>query len=538
METSGNIIDVIKKEIYFGKVIFEGEKIIEIIKIDSERENQVYILPGLVNSHIHIESTMLSPSEYARAVIRYGSVASICDPHEIANVLGVYGIDFMIENGKNSPFKFYYGAPSCVPATDFETSGFELNAEVIKSLMKTDDITFLAEVMNYPAVIMSEKNVLEKISAAIRFNKPIDGHAPGVVGERLKKYAEKGISTDHECFFYEEAVEKISAGMKIQIREGSAAKNFNSLYRLIDEYPDMVMLCTDDSHPDDLLKGHLNEIVKSGIEKKCNIFNLLQTVTVNPVLHYNLNVGLLRISDPADFIIIDHPEKFNVLKTYIDGKLIFDGNEVVLPESKMVTINNFGRTKITTGDIKMISEKNEIPVIGVIDGELITKHLKIKLNKNKNEVLPDMSADVLKIVVASRYDNKPPAVAFIHNFGLKTGAIASTIAHDSHNIIAVGINDEMIVKAINHLVETKGGIVACNENEICDLKLEIAGLMTNEKLEIVAEQYQQINEKVKQFGSHLKAPFMTLSFMSLLVIPELKLSDLGLFDVNKFEFIK
>lgn len=538
METSGNIIDVIKKEIYFGKVILDGNKIIEIIKIDSERENQVYILPGLVNSHIHIESTMLSPSEYARAVIRYGSVASICDPHEIANVLGVYGIDFMIENGKNSPFKFYYGAPSCVPATDFETSGFELNAEVIKSLMKTDDITFLAEVMNYPAVIMSEKNVLEKINAAKRFNKPIDGHAPGVVGERLKKYAEKGIGTDHECFFYEEAVEKIYAGMKIQIREGSAAKNFNSLYRLIDEYPDQVMLCTDDSHPDDLLKGHLNEIVKSGINKKCNIFNLLQTVTVNPVLHYNLNVGLLRVNDPADFLIIDHPEKFNVLKTYIDGKLIFDGNEVVLPESKMVTINNFGRTKITTGDIKMISEKNEIPVIGVLDGELITKHLKIKLNKNQNEVLPDLSADVLKIVVASRYDNKPPAVAFIHNFGLKTGAIASTIAHDSHNIIAIGINDEMIVKAINHLVETKGGIVACNENEICDLKLEIAGLMTNEKLEIVAEKYQQINEKVKQFGSHLKAPFMTLSFMSLLVIPELKLSDLGLFDVNKFEFIK
>ncbi|MFH2142342.1 MAG: adenine deaminase [Bacteroidota bacterium] len=537
MQISGNIVDVTRKEIYYGSFEIKSGRISRLTKISSEKKNKYYLMPGFVNSHIHIESTMLSPAEYARCVIRFGSVAAICDPHEIANVLGVYGIDFMIENGKNVPFKFYYGVPSCVPATEYETSGFELNAEVIKSLLKNDDISFLAEVMNYPAVLNNDKEIYEKINAAHHYKKPVDGHAPGLSGKDLYKYSNAGITTDHECFSYDEALEKIKAGIKIQIREGSAAKNFNALYKLIDQFPDEVMICTDDSHPDDLQKGHLNIILKQGINKNLNIFNLLKTVTVNPIKHYNLNVGLLNEGDPADFIEVDNLKELNVTKTYIRGKLLFNGKKVFFPESKMLSINNFNRSKISDKDIQLSSNEKFTSTIGVIDGELITKHFMFKLNKINNYLQPDITNDVLKIVIANRYNDAKPSVGFIHNFGLIRGAIASTIAHDSHNIIAVGVSDEMIVKAINRLVETKGGIVACDETEIVELSLEIAGLMTNEKIEVVSQKYISINKKAKELGSQLKAPFMTLSFMSLLVIPELKLSDKGLFDVTKFKFI-
>ncbi|GAB4282908.1 MAG: adenine deaminase [Marinilabiliales bacterium] len=535
MKIIGNIIDIHNKEIYLGEIEF-AKTINSINKIGHEDKKHDYIAPGLVNSHVHIESTMLSPADYAKTVVKYGSVASVCDPHEIANVLGVYGIDYMIENGKSTPYKFYFGAPSCVPATEFETSGFNLNAEVIKSLLKNDDIYFLAEMMNYPGVINRDKDIIEKVNAGKFFNKLVDGHIPGVKGEDLKKYIEAGITTDHECFTLEEALEKINYGMKIQIREGSAAKNFNQLYSLIDTHPGKVMLCTDDSHPDDLLNGHMDVIIRKGLEKKCDLFNLLYAAVEVPRKHYNLNVGTLRKEEPADFIIINNPVDFKVLATYIDGNSVYENGTTKIANHRLVTINNFARKELCVDDI-IVNSNKKIPVIKILDGELITEKIYEKIKIENSNYVSDVDKDILKMVVASRYDNSKPAVGFVKNFGLKKGAIASSIAHDSHNIIAVGTSDEMIIKAINEIINMKGGITACDENEKLSLQLEIAGLMTNSSVENVAEIYKKIENKAKSMGSELHAPFMTLSFMSLLVIPELKLSDKGLFDVTKFKFI-
>ncbi|MFH2095939.1 MAG: adenine deaminase [Bacteroidota bacterium] len=536
MKIIGNIVDIIKKEIIYGEISFSVNGIKEIVRLGDERKREHYILPGLVNAHMHVESTMLSPAEYARAAVKFGSVASLCDPHEIANVLGVYGIDYMIENGKSVPFKFYFGAPSCVPATKFETSGFVLNAEVIKSLLKSEDIFFLAEMMNYPAVIDDDKESLEKVLAGKHFEKPVDGHAPGLRGEELKKYISAGISTDHECVSMEEAIEKIEAGMIIQIREGSAAKNFRALYKLIDLFPEKVMLCTDDSHPDDLEKGHMDAIVRMSIEAGLDFFNIMDAVVKNPAKHYGLDVGMLQIDDPADFIVIDHPESFRVHQTWINGQQVYDGIKVNLPESKMLIINNFARRQLQAEDIRIDKKYTNMPVIGVIDGELVTERLNIKIAEKDGYLISNTQNDILKMVVACRYDNSPPAVCFVKNTGLKNGALASSIAHDSHNLIAVGVEDQQLLKAMNRLIEMQGGIVACDENESVELKLEIAGLMTNDKLENVARGYQRVEQKAKQMGSVLHAPFMTLSFLSLLVIPEIKLSDKGLFDVSGFRF--
>lgn len=536
MKIIGNIVDIIKKEIIYGEISFSVNGIKEIVRLGDERKREHYILPGLVNAHMHVESTMLSPAEYARAAVKFGSVASLCDPHEIANVLGVYGIDYMIENGKSIPFKFYFGAPSCVPATKFETSGFVLNAEVIKSLLKSEDIFFLAEMMNYPAVIDNDKESLEKVLAGKHFEKPVDGHAPGLRGEELKKYISAGISTDHECVSMEEAIEKIEAGMIIQIREGSAAKNFRALYKLIDLFPEKVMLCTDDSHPDDLEKGHMDAIVRMSIEAGLDFFNIMDAVVKNPAKHYGLDVGMLQIDDPADFIVIDHPESFRVHQTWINGQQVYDGIKVNLPESKMLIINNFARRQLQAEDIRIDKKYTNMPVIGVIDGELVTERLNIKIAEKDGYLISNTQNDILKMVVACRYDNSPPAVCFVKNTGLKNGALASSIAHDSHNLIAVGVEDQQILKAMNRLIEMQGGIVACDENESVELKLEIAGLMTNDKLENVARGYKRVEQKAKQMGSVLHAPFMTLSFLSLLVIPEIKLSDKGLFDVSGFRF--
>lgn len=532
---SGNIYDYKTGGFIKGTLVIENGVIVKVSPYD--RVEDQYIFPGLVNAHIHIESTMLSPVEYARVAVKHGTVAAVCDPHEIANVLGIYGIDFMIENGNSIPFNFYFGAPSCVPATDFETSGFKLNSEVIKSLLKGDDIFFLGEMMNYPGVIYENKDVLEKVLAGKRYNKPIDGHAPGLAGADLKKYLSFGITTDHECSTVEEAKEKIALGCKIQIREGSAAKNFNALYPLIDEYPDEVMLCTDDSHPDDLLEGHLNKLFLMGREKGISLQNLVKAMAVNPVKHYNLPIGLLQENDPADFIVVRDLETFSIKSTYLKGQKVYDGKEATFPKSKNIFINNFSREPLSPDALNITSTLDKFPVIEVMDGELITKRIDISLKKENGFVQPDLQNDILKIVVASRYDNSTPGVGFVKNFGLKKGALASSIAHDSHNIVAVGTSDEEILGAINSIIENHGGIVAYSKEKKKHLKLEIAGLMTNDPAEKVAAKYKEVDKLAKEFGTTLHAPFMTLSFMSLLVIPEIKIGDKGLFDVTKFEFI-
>lgn len=534
---SANIVDVVAKEIFYGEITVDNEMIKKIEKLGPIENDKNFILPGFVDSHIHIESSMLSPVGFAQIAIKHGTVATVSDPHEIANVLGVKGIDFMIDAGKKVPLKFFFGAPSCVPATSFESSGAVLDSEIIKELISRDDIYYLAEMMNFPGVVFDDVEVMKKIKATQIVNKPIDGHAPGLSGDNLKKYCEAGISTDHECNNIAEAEEKIQNGMIIQIRDGSAAKNFEALYKLIDKYPDKVMMCMDDCHPDDLLKGHINRVVKDALNKKCDLFNVLRAVTYNPVKHYNLNVGLLQENDPADFIIVNNIEEFEVISSIINGEKVYDNKEILFETPPINPINNFNCSKISSDDIKVGYCNKKINVIVAKDGDLVTSKRIIEPKVIDGNIVADIANDILKVVVVNRYRDEKPIVGFINNFGIKQGAIAGSIAHDSHNIIAIGVSDNDIVKAVNTLVDNKGGIVACDNEKVEHLKLNIAGLMSEERPELVAEKYAQINNMAIEMGSKMHAPFMTMAFMSLLVIPELKIGDKGLFDVNKFNFI-
>jgi len=530
----GNIVDVIKRNIYSGILYLESGIIKEIKKTNKSYSN--FIIPGFINSHIHIESTMLSPSAFSEIAVKHGTVAIVSDPDEIANVCGVDGINFMIKDSKNADLKMFFGLPSCVPATVFETSGHKINSKLTKELLSRQDIFFLAEMMDFPGVVYNNKEVHEKIKTAHLLNKKIDGHAPALGGNALKLYAKAGISTDHECMTIREAEEKIKLGFKIQIREGSAAKNFESLYSLIDKYPDMVMLCTDDSHPDDLIKGHINTIVKRALEKKLNLFNILRSVSYNVIRHYNINVGLLQKGDPADFVIIDNIYSLNILKTFINGKCVYDkNNSKISIKAHTNIINNFKCNPININDIKIKNKGNVIKVIDVIDGELFTKSYKYRHKQKGKYISGNIDDDILKIVVVNRYSQAKPAIGYIKNFGLKKGAIAQSISHDSHNIICVGTSDTSITKAINKIIKEEGGLVVFDDNDFSFLELEIAGLMTNKNIYETANKYIELNNKALSLGSKLKSPFMTLSFMSLLVIPELKLSDKGLFDGTKFE---
>ncbi|MCX6258395.1 MAG: adenine deaminase [Bacteroidia bacterium] len=533
MKLSGNIVDVISRKIFKGEIEIINGRISDIRQTLVAKD--IFIMPGLIDSHVHIESSMLVPSRFAEIVVRHGTIATVSDPHEIANVMGIDGIDFMIGDIRNCYFKMYFGAPSCVPATGFETSGAVISVEDIKHLLARDDIYYLSEMMNYPGVIFNDPEVLAKIDLSKKAGKPVDGHAPGLTGDDLVKYVSAGIETDHECFTLHEAIEKINLGMKILIREGSSARNFGSLYRLIDDYPDMVMLCTDDAHPDDLVKGHINKLIKAGIEKNNEFFNLIRAVTCNPVKHYGLPVGLLQIGDPADFILVDDLTNFNILKTYINGHEVFDGEFVNIGIGSQICPNKFFSNRVAMSDLKVKGEKgNLIKVIVAIDGELITKTLVTEAKIENECIIQDIEDDILKIAVLNRYEPANPVKGFIKNFGLKNGAIAGSIAHDSHNVIAVGTNDEDIMNAMNMIIEANGGICFCAGNDREILPLEVAGLMTNQNANIVAEKYKHLENKARQNGASLKSPFMTLSFMALLVIPELKIGDKGLFDGIKF----
>ena len=532
---SGNIVDIVKREIYQGTINVENGKINKINR--GKVEDDRYILPGLIDSHIHIESSMLIPSEFARLAVRHGTVASVSDPHEIANVLGMEGIRFMINNGKKVPFKFYFGASSCVPATQFETSGANLGVKEIDELLQMDDIHYLSEMMNFPGVLFGDKEVMEKIAIAKKYNKPIDGHAPGLKGENAKKYIAAGISTDHECFTMEEALFKVKNGMKILIREGSAAKNFEALIDLIKDYPNKVMFCSDDRHPNDLVKGHINEFVKRAFKKGYDKFDVLRAASLNPIKHYNLDIGLLQQGDNADFIIVDDLENFNIKATFIGGNIVADEKTSFIESQTERVINNFSAKKLKTEDIKIAPQNGEIRVIQAIDGQLITNNITREAKVENGNVVSDVENDILKIVVYNRYESAKPSIAFINNFGFKSGAIASSVAHDSHNVVAVGVDDSDIVEAINLLVERKGGVSLAKKNLKKVLPLPIAGLMSAEDGYVVAKKYEELDMLAKTLGTQLNASYMTLAFMALLVIPEIKLSDLGLFDGNKFEFV-
>ena len=534
MIIQGNIVDINNKEIFKGEVQFENGKITAIRKSNHTIED--YIIPGFVDAHIHIESAMLVPSEFAKIAVTHGTIATVSDPHEIANVLGVKGVDFMIENGKKVPLKFNFGAPSCVPATSFESAGAIIDADDIKKMMANPDIKYLAEMMNYPGVLFDDDEVLKKIAWAEHYNKPIDGHAPGLIGDDLTKYIATGISTDHECFTYDEGLEKLQKGMNVLIREGSAAKNFEALIDLLPEYFEKMMFCSDDKHPDDLLLGHINQLCKRAVAKGMDIFKVLQVACINPVKHYNLEVGLLQEGDPADFVVIEDLQKFNVLETYINGELVAKNGESFIKSVPFDILNNFTTDKKKIEDFRVAASSPKIRVIEALDGELVTNEIQCNSKIIDRNLVSNTKEDVLKMTVVNRYQNSKPSIAFIKNFGIKRGAIASSVGHDSHNIIAIGTSDEFICKAVNLLIQHKGGICAINETTEKVVALPIAGIMSDQPAEIIGKSYAELDAMAKKMGSTLRAPFMSLSFMALLVIPSLKLSDQGLFDGTTFKF--
>lgn len=535
MNISGHIVDVRNQRIYSGELIIEKGIIKSIV--EKEDVDDQYLMPGFIDAHVHIESSMLVPTEFARLAVVHGTVATVSDPHEIGNVLGVEGVEYMIENGKKVNFKFYFGAPSCVPATPFETAGAEINTDQIKYLLKKPEIKYLAEMMNWPGVLHQDPVVMAKIKLAHQMKKPVDGHAPGLRGEQAATYARAGISTDHECFTKEEALDKLKHGMKIAIREGSAAKNFEALYTLINEFPGEIMLCSDDKHPDNLVESHINELVKRALAKQQDLFKVLQAACITPIDHYQLEVGSLQVNDPADFIVVNNLEDLRIKETYINGLLVAKEGKTLLKAPKSRIINHFNCQPIASKDIKVKAATNQMHVMIAEDGQLITKSKLIKPKTDASgNAISDTDRDILKLVVYNRYQPAPPAMAFIKNFGLKEGAIASTVAHDSHNIIAVGVDDDHICQAINAMVKAQGGVCAVSPEQTEILPLPVAGLMSADDGYEVAKAYENIDHMAKKMGSTLASPFMTLSFMALLVIPKLKLSDKGLFDGEAFQF--
>lgn len=533
---SGNIVDIVNQKIFPGSItVHEGK--IESILHEENAHYPNYILPGFIDAHIHIESSLLIPSEFARLATPHGTVATVSDPHEIANVLGLSGVRYMIENGKKVPFHFFFGAPSCVPATVFETAGASLTADDIRELFEQDGLLYLSEMMNYPGVLSKNPLVMAKIAVAKEWKKPIDGHAPGLMGKDAEQYKKAGISTDHECFKLEEALYKIKHDMHIIIREGSAAKNYETLHPLIKSHPQKIMFCSDDKHPHELQNGHINEIVKRSInEKNYPLMDVLRCASYNPVKHYHLDVGLLQIGDFADFIVVDNLKDFTVKATYIRGEKVAENGQSLISSVSADAPNAFAVEMKKVEDFKMRPRGQKLQVIEALDGQLITKKSLHPQKIENNNVVSDVSNDVLKLTVVNRYMNVAPSIGFIKGFHLKSGAIASSIAHDSHNIIAVGTSDKDICEAVNAIIRVKGGISVCDGNKTDVLPLPVAGLMSTEDGYIVAEKYTKIAQLAKNLGSQLHDPFMTLSFMALLVIPALKLSDKGLFDGTHFQF--
>lgn len=529
---TGVVFDPILRESFGATLRIQDGKIAKIEK-DSNIKHPI-ILPGFVDSHVHIESSMLTPSNFAKAAVKHGTVAVVTDPHEIANVAGVKGVEFMINDAKGSDFKFYFGAPSCVPASPFDECFEPFTPEIIEGLMKREDIHFLAEMMNFPGVIYKSESVMQIIDKAHSVQKPVDGHVPGLSGDALKSYVSVGITTDHECFTLEEALEKIKLGMKILIRDGSAAKNFSALHPLIKEYSKHLMFCTDDCHPDELLHGHINLKVKQSLALGYDVFDVLQVSSVNPVNHYKLNLGLLQEGDSADFLVVDNLQNLNIQSTFINGADVLETKESLIKlysALNYVFPNSFNPSNL---NLKVASSK--VKAIEVINDELITNT--VVVNNEAETLSCNLNEDILKIAVLSRYKDNELSVGLIKGFGMKKGAIAASIAHDSHHIISVGCDNASIEKCLEFIIKNRGGVCYFDGEQLHGLPLPVYGLMTDSTAEVAASAYEIINSKVIADGCKLKAPFMTMSFMSLSVIPHLKITPAGLFDVDKFNYTK
>lgn len=539
MIITGNITDIKAGKIFYGTITFSGKKIAAIENLGPEKKDVPYVLPGFIDSHVHIESSMLVPSEFARLAVVHGTVGTISDPHEIANVCGMNGVQFMINNGKTVPFKFNFGAPSCVPATIFETAGAALDASDVEKLLQQPEIKYLSEMMNFPGVLNKDEEVMKKIAAAKKYNKPVDGHAPGLRGAMAKQYIDAGISTDHECFTADEALDKLQYGMNILVREGSAAKNFEALIGLMHDHSDQMMFCSDDKHPDSLAEGHINQLCARAVAKGIDVFKVLKAACIDPVEHYSMEVGLLRENDFADFIVVEDLVNFNVQQTYINGLLVAENGKSLITAQPSAVINEFNcEPKIPAAFEIPFNAEKQIPVIEALDGQLITNKIYVEPTVVNNCIVSNTSTDILKIAVVNRYQNAVVAKAFIKNIGIQTGALASSVAHDSHNIVAVGTDDESLCRAVNLVIQQRGGVSAVSGTTEKVLALPVAGLMSNLDGYEVAAAYTAIDRFTKEtMGSTLGAPFMTLSFMALLVIPHLKLSDKGLFDGDEFRFV-
>jgi adenine deaminase len=536
---TGNVVDIPGRRTFPARVDVRDGRIAAITPVDARPDT--FLLPGFIDAHVHIESSMLVPSEFARAAVVHGTVATVSDPHEIGNVLGVAGVRYMMENATRVPFKFNFGAPSCVPATTFETAGAEITVAEVEELLDDNRIRYLSEMMNFPGILHGDVACLAKAKAAHDRGKRVDGHAPGLRGADAARYIAAGITTDHECFTKEEALDKLAAGCKIIIREGSAARNFDALYTLLGEHPGRTMLCSDDKHPDELLKGHIDVLVRRAVESGIDVFDALLAACITPVEHYGLEVGQLRVGDPADLIEVDSLSDFNVLRTWIDGQPVAERGATTIPRVEPQVVNNFVPTKISAEEIAVYAPADstlKLQVIEALDGQLITNRVEFPVQVINEAVHAQVELDILKLVVVNRYFKAPPAIAFIKSFGLRRGAMASSVAHDSHNVIAVGVDDADIATAVNVVMEARGGLsAACAAERVAEvLSLPVAGLMATGTCAEVGAAYEKLDKLVKAWGSPLRAPYMTLSFMALLVIPALKLSDQGLFDGGRFQF--
>ncbi|MBX3422745.1 MAG: adenine deaminase [Pirellulaceae bacterium] len=529
-----NIVDADRQTIVPREVIVDAGTIVDIRA--TSQASSTFLIPGFVDAHVHVESSMLVPAEFARAAVVHGTIGSVSDPHEIGNVLGVAGVEFMLLNAATVPFKFCFGAPSCVPATTYETAGAEITVAEVRALLRDPRIGYLSEVMNFPGVLRGDPDMLAKIAAALELGKPVDGHAPGLRGKQAKDYFAAGISTDHECFSKPEALDKLAVGCKIAIREGSAARNFQELYELINDFPNDVMFCSDDKHPDELILGHINHLASRAVQGGMDLFKVIRAASLNAIEHYQLPIGRLRIGDPADFVELVDLTNFLAHRVFINGQLVAERGQSLIKTSQVQPINRFEARWCTLDSLAVAAATNNMVVIRALDGQLITQRATVPVVKQAGQAMSDPDSDVLKLVVLNRYREARPAVAFIQGFGLKRGALASSVAHDSHNIIAVGVDDHSICQAINRVISMQGGLAVSHGDAMLDLPLPVAGLMSTEPIEWVSQRYCLLDAEVRKMGSQLRAPFMTLSFMALLVIPELKLSDQGLFDGQLFQF--